>query len=205
MKNVSAPLYRNIALDIANKIVRGEFKVGEKISGRSTLAGIYNVSPETIRRAIALLEGMDVVSANLGSGINVLSVSAAEKFIERYKNNEYINTVRENIADIIEKKKKLDIELEENFNKISDFLERFNSISPFVLIEVKIKEESKYIGKKVNEVRFWKNTGATIIAYRRNKDIVVSPGPDYEFQIDDTIVVIGNKDVYDKVCNFLYS
>ena len=57
MRKDSNPVYKNIALDIANKIINGEFKVGEKISGRSTLAGVYNVSPETIRRAIALLEG----------------------------------------------------------------------------------------------------------------------------------------------------
>ena len=33
----------------------------KKLSGRSTLASLYNVSPETIRRSIALLKDMDVV------------------------------------------------------------------------------------------------------------------------------------------------
>ncbi|WP_055669304.1 TrkA C-terminal domain-containing protein [Desnuesiella massiliensis] len=203
MKNSNEPIYKNIALDIANKIVRGELKPGERISGRSTLAGIYKVSPETIRRAIALLEEMKVVSANLGSGINILSISSAERFIEKNKNNEYVNTVKENIFEILEQKKKLDKELEENFNKISDFIERFNSISPFTLIEIDIKENSKVANKKVNEVKFWQYTGATIIAYRREKDIVVSPGPDYIFQPGDIIVVIGSSDVYDKVYSFL--
>lgn len=205
MKNTSVSVYKNISLDIANRIVRGELPPGDKISGRSTLAGLYHVSPETIRRAIALLVSMNVVSSNAGSGINILSVSAAEKFIEKYKNNEYVSTIKENIFEIIEKKKKLDIELEENFNKICDYLERFNNVSPFALIEVSVKEGSKYIGKKVNEIKFWQQTKATIIAYRRNKEIVVSPGPEYEFKINDIIVVIGNKDVYDKVYNFLYS
>lgn len=199
------PVYRNIALDIANKIVRGEITLNEKISGRSTLAGMYKVSPETIRRAIALLHGMEVVSSNVGSGIEVLSVSAAEKFIERYKNNEYMSTVRENIQDILNQKKNLDKELEDNLYKITDYIERFNNISPFVLIEISITESCIFLGKRVKEIHFWQYTKATMVAYRRGEDIVVSPGPDYEFTINDIIVVIGSSEVYDKVCDFLYN
>lgn len=96
-------VYKNIALDVANKIVLGDFKIDEKISGRSTLASMYNVSPETIRRAIALLEEMNVVSSTRGSGIDILSLSAAEKFIEKYKDTEYVSTVKENIFKLKKK------------------------------------------------------------------------------------------------------
>ena len=205
MKKDSNPIYKNIALDLANKIIKGEWQVGERISGRSTLAGIYNVSPETIRRAIALLEGMDVVSSIRGSGIKVMSLSAAEKFISRNNDNEHIKTAKENVFNIINEKKKLDKELEENLNKISDFIERFNNISPFLLIEVNIKDNCKVLGKKVNEIQLWQHTRATIIAYRREGNTVVSPGPDYIFTTGDTIVVIGNDEVYDKVCDFIYN
>ncbi|WP_243169661.1 TrkA C-terminal domain-containing protein [Clostridium algidicarnis] len=204
MRKDSNPVYKNIALDIANKIINGEFKVGEKISGRSTLAGVYNVSPETIRRAIALLEGMDVVASLKGSGVKIVSISSAEKFISRNNNNENINAAKENVLDIIKQKKKLDEQLEMNLNKISDFIERFNNISPFLLIEVSIKVNCKVIGKKVNEIQLWQYTGATIIAYRRELNTIVSPGPDYVFTAGDTIVVIGNGEVYDKVCELIY-
>jgi DNA-binding GntR family transcriptional regulator len=40
-------VYKRIALDIAQGIVSGRYPLNEKIHGRSTLAGIYNVSPET--------------------------------------------------------------------------------------------------------------------------------------------------------------
>ena len=46
------PIYQKIALDLANKIYNGEVKEGSTLYGRSILAGKYNVSPETIRRAI---------------------------------------------------------------------------------------------------------------------------------------------------------
>ncbi|MFA9398505.1 MAG: TrkA C-terminal domain-containing protein [Clostridiaceae bacterium] len=196
--------YRKIALDIANKIVKGDISPRDKISGRSTLAGIYNVSPETIRRAIALLEEMEVVISNVGSGIQVRSISNAEKFIQKYKNNEYINSTRDDIVSILKKKKELDLELEENFQKIIDFIERFNNISPFVLIEVSILETCVYMGKNINEIRFWQNTGATILGYKRAGNIIVSPGPKYIFTQGDVIVVIGNTDVYIKVWKFLH-
>ena len=52
----------NIALDLAGRICSGELKVGHRVFGRSTLASEYSVSPETIRRAVNLLEDMQVVS-----------------------------------------------------------------------------------------------------------------------------------------------
>ena len=50
------PRYEQIAVDIASKVANGEYKIGAKLYGRSTLGGQYNVSPETIRRAMALLQ-----------------------------------------------------------------------------------------------------------------------------------------------------
>lgn len=85
MKGQKKAAYVSIALDIANKILNGEFREKQKISGRSTLASMYNVSPETIRRAIVLLEDMDVVNSSRGSGIDVISKSAAEKFMRKIK------------------------------------------------------------------------------------------------------------------------
>ncbi|WP_243186730.1 TrkA C-terminal domain-containing protein [Clostridium intestinale] len=204
MKEELVPIYKKIALDIASKIVKGEIQTDKKISGRSTLAGLYNVSPETIRRAIALLEGMEVVKANPGSGIQILSVTNAERFISSNQDRKYISSIREDIVEIINTRNDLDRRLEENLNEIYDYLERFKSISPFLLIEIPIKNTCKFLERSVNDSRFWQNTGATIVAYRRNKEIIVSPGPNYTFIEGDIIVVIGKDDVFEKVNEFLY-
>lgn len=42
------PRYIRIAVDVAHRITQGEFIKSQKIKGRSTLAGEYGVSPETI-------------------------------------------------------------------------------------------------------------------------------------------------------------
>ena len=44
--------YESVALAIAEQIVKGTYLPGSRLHGRSTLAGLYRVSPETIRRAI---------------------------------------------------------------------------------------------------------------------------------------------------------
>ena len=61
------PRYQQIALDIATQIVKQQYKVGDRIYARSSLASKYHVSPETARRAICLLADMDIVEAEKGS------------------------------------------------------------------------------------------------------------------------------------------
>ncbi len=205
MKGQKKAAYVSIALDIANKILNGEFREKQKISGRSTLASMYNVSPETIRRAIVLLEDMDVVNSNRGSGIDVMSKSAAEKFIEKNKSSRYISSIKDEIRDLMQQKKKIDEQIQESFDTIFDYIERFKSDTPYTFIEIKVTADSKKIGKKINEVRLWQTTGTTMVAYRRKGETVISPGPDYVFEEGDTIVVIGSNNVYEKVYEFLYS
>lgn len=205
MKGQKKAAYVSIALDIANKILNGEFREKQKISGRSTLASMYNVSPETIRRAIVLLEDMDVVNSNRGSGIDVISKTAAEKFIEKHKSSMYISSIKDDIRDLMQEKKKIDEQIQVSFDTIFDYIERFKSDTPYTFIEIKVTAESKKIGKKVNEVRLWQITGTTMVAYRRKSETVISPGPDYVFEVGDTIVVIGSNNVYEKVYEFLYA
>lgn len=198
------PIYKKIAIDIANKIVKGDIKEKEKISGRSVLASMYNVSPETIRRAVAQLQEADVVKVAQGSGIEVLSISAAERFITKNKDNEYLISIKENVRELLEQHRKLDEQIEKSIEQLADYVERFQNISPFTLIEIEINEKCKMLGKHIFETRFWQHTSATIVAYRRGGEIIVSPGPDYVFLEGDIIVVTGIKDVYDRVYNYIY-
>jgi K+/H+ antiporter YhaU regulatory subunit KhtT len=198
------PVYKKIAIDIANKIVKGDIKEKDKISGRTVLSSMYNVSPETIRRAVSLLHESNVVSVTQGSGIEVLSISEAEKFLNKNKDNEYLTSVKENIRSLLEQHRKLDEEIQKSFEEITDYVERFQNTSPFTLIEIEISDKCKMLGKRIAETRFFQHTGATIIAYRRAGEIIISPGPDYIFLEGDIIVVTGIKDVYDSVYNYIY-
>ena len=40
-------------------------------------------------------------------------------------------------------------------------------------------------------MKFWQNTGATIIGIRRKGELIISPGPYASFEEGDTVLVVG--------------
>ena len=83
-KKVVTPVYQQIAIDIASRIAKKDIPIGYKLKGRSVLAGEYNVSPETIRRSMHLLEDIGIVQVSPGSGITVTSTEAASNYIKKF-------------------------------------------------------------------------------------------------------------------------
>jgi K+/H+ antiporter YhaU regulatory subunit KhtT len=201
--NIGPPMYRQIALDIASKICRGELKEGERIFGRSILAGEYNVSPETIRRAMFLLEDMQVVLVNQGSGINIHSKQRAYDFIQRFQTKESVNSLRSQIKTLLNQKNKIEDELNQVLDQIIDYTDRFKNIGSITPFEIELPDEAHIIGKNANDVRFWQNTGATIIAIRRNGRLILSPGPYIGFEKGDTIFVICEADALKRIDRFV--
>lgn len=203
-ETVIKPVYQQIAIDLANRIAYGEFLIGTKIHGRSTLAGQYNVSPETIRRAVILLEDMNIVEVTQGSGILVKSKDEAFKFIQKFKDKDSMVSLKNNIKNIIEEKAKLEDKLNSYIDKLIDYSERFKSSNPFSPIEIEIPKNSKLIGKTTAEVNFWQNTGATIIGIRKKNTIILSPGPYATFMEGDIFIMVGDENSYERVKNYIY-
>lgn len=203
-EKVTKPIYQQIAIDIASRIANGEFAAGKRISGRSTLAGQYNVSPETIRRAVSLLEDMKIVSVAHGSGIVVESIENSMEFINQFKNVDSIAGIRNAIGDILNQKEILDQKLRESVERVLDYTVRFKTSNPFAPLEVEIPEDSPLIDKAIGEVNFWQNTGATIIAVKREDELILSPGPYMGFQAGDLFIMVGDEEAYDRVRHYIY-
>jgi K+/H+ antiporter YhaU regulatory subunit KhtT len=197
------PIYQKIAIDITNRIISGDLPIGEKLYGRSSLAGQYNVSPETIRRAITLLSDMDIVKVTKGSGIVVISVDNCLKFIDKFKDIDSMSSLKKDIIDLMEKKKELDKNIENSIDELIDYSSRFKNSNPFIPFEFEIHSQMPIIGKTISETRFWQNTGATIIGIRRNEELELSPGPHTMFQDKDIIVAICDQNSYYKIKSFL--
>ncbi len=198
------PIYQQIAIDIANRIYNGEFEVGSKIFGRSTLAGEYNVSPETIRRSIILLQDMNIVETSQGSGIEVKSRDEACRFIEKFKHMDNVNSIKNRISEIVKEKQKLDEDLKVYIDKLMDFSERFKNSNPFAPFEIRITKGSMMVGKTIAESKFWQNTGATIIGIRRNRKVILSPGPYAVFNINDDIIAVGDEGAFERTNKYIY-
>ena len=85
MDNDGLTQYTRIAISLAERIASGQLKEGDKISGRSKLSPEYNVSPETIRRALRLLADMKVVEVKEQSGVYVLSADNARRYLRNFE------------------------------------------------------------------------------------------------------------------------
>ena len=51
---------------------------------------------------------------------------------------------------------------------------------------------------------FWQNTGATLIAVKRNDELLLSPGPYISLNPNDVLIVVGNDNIRNSVPQFLY-
>jgi K+/H+ antiporter YhaU regulatory subunit KhtT len=203
-KYVIKPVYQKIAIDIANRIVSGDFSIGDRLHGRSSLAGHYNVSPETIRRAMILLNDMDIVEVTKGSGILIKSVDNCLKFIDKFKDISSMNSFKKEIIELQNEKNALEKKIDGVINEIIDYSNRFASTNPFAPFEFEIQKGLDVIGKTISETKFWQNTSATIIGIRRRGNLILSPGPYAIFEEGDIFIAIGDEESYYRIKKFLY-
>lgn len=182
--------YEQIAMDVAQKIVRGEFQPGQKLSGRSLLAGTYGVSPETIRRSIALLQNIGVVEAKTGSGVIVKSAEMAGEYLKEYNERQDILDLRGEINKLLEQRRKLDSLLEKELFKLLEYSFRRSSILQEIE-EVIISCGSWLAGKTIAETNIRSRTGATIVAIVRDGKEIFSPAIDEVLSEGDKLIIVG--------------
>lgn len=201
--SILKPVYKKIAIDIANRIVSGDLSIGDKLYGRSSLASQYNVSPETVRRSITLLSDMDIVNVTKGSGIVISSAENCLKFIDKFKDIDSISSLKKDIVDLLEKKKELDKNIEYSIDELVDYSSRFKNSNPFIPFEFEIHADMSIINKTISQTKFWQNTGATLIGIRRDDKLILSPGPSTVFKANDIFVVICDEISYCRIKEFL--
>ncbi|NPV27084.1 MAG: GntR family transcriptional regulator [Firmicutes bacterium] len=190
--------YEQIAFDIATKIVRKEYIEGEKLYGRSTLAGQYNVSPETIRRAVALLQSMNVVLVEAGRGIIVGSREAAELFVKEFETRHIMDDMRSRISELVEERNKINREIDEILGKLISYTVKMTGWLQKIE-EVEVPPGSYLIGKSLASVGFRARTGATVLALERNGEEIFSPDVSMTIQEGDLLVYVGPSDCVSKV------
>lgn len=197
IKKTTTPRYLKIAIDIAARIVSGKLAEGEKLKGRSVLSTEYNVSPETIRRSMSLLSDKKVVKINTGSGIIILSRERALEFVKNFSSDEVLIEAEQKLNQLLKKRIALDEEISKITKQIAEMYKykRSDLINP---VEIILQENSHVIGKSIENLKIWHNTGATIIGVIRNNYIIISPGPYFEFQSDDRVLIVGDEYVIER-------
>lgn len=197
------PAYERIAIDMANRIYNEELKVGEKIHGRSTVASEYNVSPETVRKAMKILEDVEIVRSTKGSGVIITSKENAYKYIHRFSKMKSMKELEKETIQLMKEKQEIDKKLFNTIEKIIDYSGKLRNTNPLVPVEIDIQEDCPHMGKTIGEMNFWQNTGGTVVGIKRNGETTISPGPFATIQEDDILLVIGDHQVIQRVFHFL--
>lgn len=182
--------YEEIAVDIARKIISREYREGDRLLGRSHLAGTYKVSPETIRRAIAILHDRGIVRAVPGSGIRVVSRPLAADYLEGLQTSSAIAEMQAELSDLLARRRELDNRVEEVGTKLAALAGRALAAARRVE-EVEVPGGSWCVGQTLKSARLRNQTGATVIAVVRSGEEHFSPGPDFVLQSADLLMVVG--------------
>lgn len=184
--------YQQIALDIAARIARNDLIEGERISGRSILSSEYGVSPETIRRAMSLLEEVDVVHVANNYGVIIGSKEAAISYLDSFSSVTDVTELKHRLTFLMDKRHEIDEEINTIVSQIVDLSSRFTFSDPLKRFEFSLRANSKLIGQTIGSSAFYQTTKMTIIALNRKGAMILSPGPDAVFEENDVLVVVGH-------------
>lgn len=198
------PNYLRIAMDLASRIAAGEFEEGSKISGRSVLASEYNVSPETVRKAVRLLADMKVVEVQEKKGVLILSRDSAQRYLSSVSYLKERQELRQQLRELVEQYRDLGKRVygvaEQLIHSAATPLPQDQALPNY---EVCVHPQSDKIGQSIGNLHFWQSTGATIVAIRRHQNVLLSPGPYAELYAGDRVVFVGPEACVPSVHHFL--
>ncbi len=202
MKKSGNAKFLFIAYDIADKIHKGDIKENEKLRGRSVLASRYNVSPETIRKAMILLSDMNIVRIVDKSGIIVESKENAEIFIQKYKVKKNLLDLKNNIKKKFEERQKIDNDILESLAEIETLAYPEKNLINLLIEFFPIEKSSPLLNNSAENMFFWEKTGATIVAVMRNNQLLTSPGQNIKLLNGDLVYYIGEEDTKERILKF---
>ncbi|MCR3922407.1 MAG: GntR family transcriptional regulator [Firmicutes bacterium] len=188
--------YEQIALILARDVTKGVYNEGDKVSGRSTLAGKYNISPETARKALALLHAKEVVNVVPNSGTTIISRVAAQDFVDGFEEHSALEAMERRLSGLIKERNILNHDIEKLVKEIVGFkagiLKNMQDAE-----EVLVSPGSPLIGQSVHEAQLRTITGVTVTAIRQDGHWFVSPGTDLELAVGDILLAMGPRQAVD--------
>jgi DNA-binding GntR family transcriptional regulator len=204
MKQRSQPSnYEKIAFDIASRIVSGDLLVGSKISGRTKMSSEYNVSSETIRKALKLLEIAYVVRIHPHSGVIIEDSQYAMNYLNQRKAFMSVETLKDELHDLLQAKKALDTKIELIMGELMMAMDRFGFSDPLHRSDFVVSSKHSFANKNIKSLALYQKTQATIIAIKRGQELFTSPGPDAILMPQDKVMVIIPKERMHDLNDFL--
>lgn len=194
--------YLSIAYQIAKRIVSGELTEGRRLSGRTLLSSEYQVSSETIRKAIKVLETYGVVESKERSGIVILSQKEAESYMNRYvtqkEDRRLIKDTEEALKDLSHAE-----------SKAQHLARKLISVTrtgffPFDFFTLDVHETNPHVGKTLQELDLKRQTGSLVIGYEKAGLFYQNPEATLSIEAAMTLYLLGDLTVQKKTEEYLY-
>ena len=112
------PVYERVAYEIAVQIKSGQYQEQDKIKGRSLASTAFNVSTETMRKALNLLQDYGVIVIKEQSGAVVSSRENAIAFLEAVKDETAMKNAFQSIKELLEESSEMNQRLRKELIKM---------------------------------------------------------------------------------------
>lgn len=155
------------------------------------------------RRAVCLLADMGIVEAEKGSGVEILSVEAAARYLQELTGVETMTQLRAAIRADLEEQVRIAAEIKDKVSELMDRAERFQHLNPFNPFEITVEAGSICDGRTLAQVNFWQNTTATVIAIAHGGELMISPGASTQMQAGDVVYFVGDENAPARVDRFV--
>lgn len=188
--------YQAIAFAVARRIQDKELLPGDKLRGRSVLAAAYQVSSETVRKALNLLAQANVVNVIERSGVYVKSVEAAEQYINDYMAKEAEQGLLLELENALRNHKK---QLKNLENKIQKLIRsRKQAVFPFEYFAMTLSANSPFHQKTLQEANLQTQFGGLVIAVDTIEGFIQNPSPNTLLEAGMVLYILGDKTVQER-------
>lgn len=195
--------YKKIAINIAERITRGELQEGAKFSGRSLMGSSYAVSTETIRKALALLTEGGVIESVEKIGFFVKSRIAASQYLIKGEQDLAFQELKNRFFSLLKEKKKIEAELESLAGELFETEKADNDGFSLKPCRFLIPASSPLIGKSIKGVAFRTMTNATIVAIDDAGEVSVSPSAETVFREGMVLITISSVQDVKRIITFI--
>lgn len=168
-------VYFRIAYQIASKIAYGGLKEKTKFSGRSLVGSEYSASPETVRKALSLLQDEGIINSIEKVGNFVSSREKAIAYVQNHGEQNEFAKLQKKYRQLIAERNAIEKEIEKTAALIFDWEKRYTQKPGVMISEFEIEKGSMAENKTIEELLFRNTTGATIISITDGDNIILSP------------------------------
>lgn len=196
------PIYERVAYEIAIQIANGQYTEGAKIKGRSLASTQFNVSTETMRKALNVLQEHGVIVIKEQSGAEVVSKAKALAYSEVFKDEVALKNSFQSFHALVDESKTIQQRIKKELTRLQKKYDINHSSTPIRTFDYQLSEVHPLVGQPNQAMNFYQLTGATLYGIVGTITLS-SPSSEYVFQPFDILYFSGDDTVMHRTTEFL--